>query len=268
MTQPTASADAEPIRTSIVRANGIAMRLLESGPAEAAQAILFLHGGPGTAERHWAAQLRDFAARGYRCLAPDLRGHGGTGNDRDGLDQALMAEDARALLDVLGVARAHLVGFSVGGVIGLYLALAEPERLASLTTIGSHMTVDEHVLASNRTIDPVTVERDPDRAERLSRLHGVVHGPAHWRRLCVWLMETWARQPDWSDADLARVRVPALIGRGELDDRVTQAQVDRMVAAIPGARGFVVPGAGHYFHTTSPGREALDAILRGFLPPA
>jgi pimeloyl-ACP methyl ester carboxylesterase len=256
------------LREGRAEANGISIRYLESGPADAAAAILFLHGGTGTAARHWSGQLSDFAGRGYRCVAPDLRGHGGTTNDRDGLDQELMAEDAAGLLHALGLARAHVVGFSVGGVTGLYLALAQPGLVASVTTIGSHMTIDRHVLASNASIEPGRIQiESPDSAAQLRDLHGVVNGPGHWRTLCRWLIETWGRQPDWSDEDLARVSVPALVGRGQWDDRVVQSQVDRMVAAIPGARMFVVPGAGHYFHAAGGGREALDRILVDFLPP-
>ncbi len=251
-----------------VAANGISVRYLESGPTDAGETLLFLHGGTGTAARHWSGQLADFGALGYRCLAPDLRGHGGTTNDRDGLDQALMADDQAALLEALAVERAHVVGFSIGGVIGLYLAMRRPECVASVTTIGSHMTVDEHVMASNATIEPgrITIE-EPDWAAALRELHGVHYGPGHWRQLCRWLMDTWARQPAWTEADLARVAVPTLIGRGQFDDRAVQVQIDRMVASIPGARGFAVPGVGHYFHASSGGRAALHRELLSFLPP-
>jgi pimeloyl-ACP methyl ester carboxylesterase len=249
-------------RFRTVDANGLSIRYLKAGPADAAETILFLHGGTGTAERHWSGQLDDFSARGYLCLAPDHRGHGGTSNDRDGLDQELMAQDEVAFLAALGVDRAHVVGFSVGGVIALYMAIAHPERVASVTTIGSHMTVDEHVLASNATIDPDRVEaQEPAWAAQLRVLHGVRYGPDHWRSVCRWLIETWARQPAWTDADLARVSAPTRVGRGENDDRAVQSQIDRIAAAIPGARRFVIPGVGHYFHHSDPGRSQLDAVL-------
>ncbi|CAN5507177.1 alpha/beta hydrolase [soil metagenome] len=255
------------MRSRQVDANGISVRYLESGPPDARHPLLFLHGGTGTAERHWSAQLEDLGTLGYRCLAPDHRGHGGTANDRDGLDQGLMAEDQSAFLRRLGVERAHVVGFSIGGVIALYLALAHPDQVASITAIGSHMTIDEHVLASNATVEPSTIEREaPDWAAQLTELHGVHYGADHWRALCGWLIETWGRQPDWSEADLGQVNARALIGRGEFDDRVTQAQVDRMAAAIPDARTFVVGGVGHFFHHSGTGREALHRELTGFLP--
>jgi pimeloyl-ACP methyl ester carboxylesterase len=256
------------VREGQVDANGISIRYLDAGPADAAQTVLFLHGGIGTAARHWGRQVAGFGALGYRTLAPDHRGHGGTSNDRDGLDQVAMAEDQSGFLRALGVERAHVVGFSVGGVVGIYVALAHPEQVASLVTIGSHMTIDRHVRASNATIEPGRVQIEaPDWAAQLRELHAPRYGPGHWRTLCRWLIETWNRQPDWTDADLERVACPALVGRGQFDDRVVQQQIDRMAAAIPGARSFVVPGVGHYFHSTEPGRSALDRLLLGFLPP-
>lgn len=253
-------------RRSRLEANGISILVRESGPPKAVEVILFLHGGTGAAARHWQPQLDRWAGRGYRCIAPDLRGHGGTTNDRDGLDQRLMAEDASRLLAACGVDRAHLVGFSIGGVIALYLALAHPDQVASITAIGSHMTVDEHVRRSNRTIEPDVIERsDPAHAQRLSLLHGEIYGPDHWRQLCRWLIETWDRQPDWRDDELAQVETPALIGRGAHDDRVVEQQIERMVEALPIARRFEIRGAGHFFHTTPGGAAALDAELRPFL---
>ncbi len=276
--EPGEAFDPAEIRRGRVEANGISISYLESGPPDAGHTILFLHGGTGSAHRHWSGQLEDFGARGYRCLAPDHRGHAGTTNDRSGLDQALMAEDEAEFLRVLGVGRAHVVGFSVGGVIAIYLALAHPELVASLVTIGSHMTVDEHVRASNLTIIPETVEREePDWAEQLRLLHGqaavsdvagVHRRPEYWRDLLTWIYETWERQPNWTDAELGRIGCPTLIGRGQFDDRAVQVQIDRMAAPIPGANTFVVQGAGHYFHTSPAGRRSLDRLLSRFLPPA
>jgi pimeloyl-ACP methyl ester carboxylesterase len=92
-------------------------------------------------------------------------------------------------------------------------------------------------------------------------MHGTIYGAGHWRTLCRWVIETWGRQPDWTDADLAAVTAPSRIGRGQFDDRVVQSQIDRMVRAMPNARRFVVPGVGHYFHAARPGNEALGRVM-------
>ncbi|HEY6058677.1 MAG TPA: alpha/beta hydrolase, partial [Candidatus Limnocylindrales bacterium] len=265
------------LREGRVGANGISIRYLESGPRDAPEAILFLHGGTGSGRRHWTGQLADFGRRGYRCLAPDHRGHAGTTNDRIGLDQELMALDAAGFLGALGIGRAHVVGFSVGGVVGIYLAIARPDLVGSLVTIGSHMAVDEHVRASNASVLPERILRDdPAWARSLAILHsaeqvadawdgGVPRETDYWQRLCREIHDTWEVQPAWTEDDLRAIRCPALIGRGELDDRAVEEQIDRMAAAIDAAQTFVVPGAGHSFHTAEPGRGHLDRLLRDFL---
>src|SRR6202022_2346502 len=73
----------------------------------------------------------------FRVLRYDLRGHGltdGSAAQRGerGYDVALLAGDVVALLDALGIARAHFCGLSIGGMIGLHLAATAPERVASL----------------------------------------------------------------------------------------------------------------------------------------
>ena len=268
------------VREHRTTANGISIRYLESGPADAGDVVLLLHGGTGSARRHWLHQLETLGARGFRCIAPDHRGHAGTTNDREGLDQRLMADDEAALLGALGVPRAHVVGFSVGGVIGCYLALARPDLVRSLVTIGSHMTIDDHVRASNETVLPERIRRDdPGWARLLAVLHapgqiadawdgGVARESDYWQRLCREIHDTWELQPDWSATDLRAIDCPALVGRGALDERVVEDQVVRLAGAINGARTFEVHAVGHFFQATEPGRSALDAILLEWLSDA
>lgn len=265
------------IRELRATANGISIRYLESGPEDADHFVLFLHGGTGSARRHWLHQLETIGARGFRCIAPDHRGHAGTTNDRRGLDQRLMAADEGALLGTLGIPRAHVVGFSVGGVIGCYLALAHPHLVRSLVTIGSHMTIDDHVRASNETVLPERIRRDdPGWARLLAVLHspeqiadawdgGVARESDYWERLCREVHGTWELQPDWTAEDLMGIDCPTLVGRGELDERVVEDQVVGLAAAIRGARRFEIPAVGHFFQSAEPGRSALDAILVDWL---
>ena len=261
-----------------VRIAGISVRYLDAGDA-AAPVTLLLHGGTGSAERHWALTIPRLVEAGYRCVAPDLRGHAGTTNDRDSLDQELMAGDAAALLEALGVRSAHLVGFSVGGVVALYLALARPDLVTSVTTIGSHMVVDDDVRASNATIDPDRVLAESPRwATALRVLHGpaadpdepgvAARDPEHWRRVCGWLIETWGRQPDWIGADLARIACPTLVARGGDDARASARQQDRMVEAIPRARAFTLEGEGHFFLQDPAAVGRLCRVLVDFLDHA
>uniref|UniRef100_A0A453MBM9 AB hydrolase-1 domain-containing protein n=1 Tax=Aegilops tauschii subsp. strangulata TaxID=200361 RepID=A0A453MBM9_AEGTS len=93
------------IRHRTVEANGIAMHVAESGP-EDGPAVLFLHGFPEL-WYSWRHQMAHLAARGYRCVAPDLRGYGGTEAPADVASYTAfhVVGDAVALLDALGIGK-------------------------------------------------------------------------------------------------------------------------------------------------------------------
>src|ERR1700752_2407020 len=80
----------------------------------------------------WEPQMAALTAR-YRVLRYDTRGHGGTDVPATAYTLDQLADDARALLQALGVARTHWVGLSMGGMIGQTLALKHPELFASLS---------------------------------------------------------------------------------------------------------------------------------------
>lgn len=114
----------------------------EHGPAEAPPVIL--SPGLGGSAAYWAPNLEALAAR-HRVVLYD---HRGTGRSERALPPSLtvedMAADLAALMDGLGIERAHLVGHAAGGAIGLSLALSAPERLSSLVVVNGWSALDPH----------------------------------------------------------------------------------------------------------------------------
>ena len=96
------------IRHRTVEANGISMHVAEAGPEDGGgkPAVLFLHGFPEL-WYSWRHQMAHLAAQGYRCVAPDLRGYGGTDAPPEIASYSAfhVVGDAVALLDVLGIAK-------------------------------------------------------------------------------------------------------------------------------------------------------------------
>jgi pimeloyl-ACP methyl ester carboxylesterase len=105
-----------------------------AGPDEARETVVFLHGNPGSSE-DWADLLPSVGERA-RAIAPDLPGYGRAGRPWP-FDYGVPSYVAhvRALMDQLGVERAHWVLHDLGGVWGLAFAAAYPEMIASLTLI-------------------------------------------------------------------------------------------------------------------------------------
>ncbi|KAF7040927.1 hypothetical protein CFC21_050787 [Triticum aestivum] len=95
------------IRHRTVKVNGISMHVAEAGPeVDAKGAVLFLHGFPEL-WYSWRHQMDHLGARGYRCIAPDLRGYGGTTAPPDVASYTAfhIVGDLVALLDTLGLAK-------------------------------------------------------------------------------------------------------------------------------------------------------------------
>ncbi len=115
-----------------LEANGIHFHALASGPAQGPLALL-LHGFPDLA-RSWQPQLAALGAAGFRAVAPDMRGYGGT--DKSGpYDTATLAHDVAGLVHALGRERATVVGHDWGGGAAWAVTAFAPEVLERLVIL-------------------------------------------------------------------------------------------------------------------------------------
>lgn len=120
-----------------VEANGIRLNLIEKGQGPL---VLFCHGFPETSHA-WRNQLSALAAAGYRTVAPDLRGYGGSDRpEAVGAYTVLQViGDMVALMDVLGEKQAVIVGGGWGAIIAWQAALIRPERFRAVAALGVPM---------------------------------------------------------------------------------------------------------------------------------
>ncbi|OEL16069.1 Bifunctional epoxide hydrolase 2 [Dichanthelium oligosanthes] len=109
------------------------MHVAESGAEEGSPAVVFLHGFPEL-WYSWRHQMEHLAARGYRCVAPDLRGYGATAAPADIASYSAfhVVGDVVALLDALGLGKVFVVGHDWGAIIAWYLCLFRADRVTAL----------------------------------------------------------------------------------------------------------------------------------------
>lgn len=116
-----------------VDARGLRMHVALAGP-EDGDPVVLVHGWP----QHWwiwRGVLPALTGAGYRCICPDLRGHGWTEAPPDGYEKEQFATDVLAALDTLGVERFKLIGHDWGGFASFLIALREPERVERLLAV-------------------------------------------------------------------------------------------------------------------------------------
>jgi 3-oxoadipate enol-lactonase len=225
----------------------------------------------------WALQIPAFA-RQFRVTAFDNRGAGrSAAPDRPSSIRG-MADDTAALLDALGIARAHVVGASMGGMIAQELAINHPQRVDRLVLACSRARSGplRHVLApaqaALRDLDLDPAERalvtmpwaytsafmsQPDRVLRaleLLRKDPYPIQPHAYRRQqeAVMAHDTLAR--------LGQVRAPTLVLVGAEDILTPVAEAVELAEAIPGAHLHVLPRGGHAFTAEYPD-EVNQAVL-------
>jgi pimeloyl-ACP methyl ester carboxylesterase len=232
----------------------------------------------------WDARFcASLAARGFRVVRFDNRDAGKSTKlsyagfpdfaramqgDRSAAPYAIedMADDLAALIVTLGVPSAHLVGLSMGGFIAQETAIRHPGRVLSLASMLSS-TGDRRVgqaspQAMAVLLAPLPAERESalDHAVTIWRVIGSPGFPFDEAAVRRRSAEAWDRDHETAGAvrqaaalltqrdrtaDLARLRVPALVVHGDGDPLVDLSGGQATARAIPGARLVVVPGMGH-----------------------
>jgi pimeloyl-ACP methyl ester carboxylesterase len=139
--------------------------------------VLLIHGFASSIATNWEgpAWIKTYAAAGYRVVAIENRGHGASDKPHDpaAYDTNLMAGDAVALLDHLGIARAFVQGYSMGARISAFLALRHPGRVRALALGGLGLHLIEGVglplgIAEALEVEDKSTITDPTR--RMFRL--------------------------------------------------------------------------------------------------
>lgn len=247
--------------------------------------VTLLHGFTQSG-RSWQEVISKMP-EGWMWIVPDLRGHGDT-QTRPGASCSMDActRDLEMLWDHLGVARTHLVGYSMGGRLALHVAARRPERILSLLTIGAHAGLEEEAREGRRQGDEALAQRIEqdgleafvDHWSSLPLFAGLERrGPAflaqaraermnnHVAGLACSLrgMGAGVMEPVWDD--LISVSFPCTFVAGQLDHGyVTSAR--RLASTVPNGRVEVVPRAGHTVHQERP--EAFARLLGDHLTAA
>jgi pimeloyl-ACP methyl ester carboxylesterase len=226
--------------------------------------LVLAHGFTGTGAG-WAAVAAALADR-YRVLVPDLRGHGRSTGAPETIRSPQFADDLIALLDHLGLERAHFVGHSDGATALLFVGTAHLERVATLTLVGGGYAVDDRLRTYGRgrlaawAADPAWIEGQRQR-------HDAANGADHWRVLLGRLDALFDGQDalPLRLADLAAVARPVLVLHGDRDPWYPLPVATRLYETLPRAELAVLPAVGHALPWEQPDlfvRLVADVLVR------
>lgn len=238
-------------------------------------APLLLIMGLGVTLEGWS-RLGEVLAQRSRTILFDNRGTGRSSVPPGPYPIETMADDAAAVLDAAGVARAHVFGMSMGGMIAQELALHHPDRVASLVLGCTACGGRDSVPASREVAAALAARQTMTREQAMWTMAPYIYDAATPRER---IEEDFARRlsaPVTADgyfAQLAGIRAwsgtlsrlhgivaPTLVIHGETDQLVPPENGRIIARAIPGARLVMIPNASHIF-TTDRLDAARDAVL-------
>jgi 3-oxoadipate enol-lactonase len=210
--------------------------------------------------RMWEHQVETLS-RSYRTINVNLRGHGGSASPDMEYDLDMMTEDVHQVMGKLGTGQAHLVGFSMGGMIVMRMALADMRAVRSLALVDTSAAPEipdrapgYEVMARTvrqegpqNLVDPMMsiffsanfLQGQPDEAkkerDRLLKLDRIGTSNATY---------AVTRRKDITDR-LHEIKVPTLVIVGGLDTATPVEKSRAIQSGIPGSRLEIIPGTGH-----------------------
>ena len=208
--------------------------------------VLLIHGFASTHAVNWVNTLwvKTLTATGYRVVALDNRGHGQSGKlyDPAAYHSSIMAEDARRLLDHLGLERADVMGYSMGARITAFLALLHPDRVRSAMLGGLGVKLVEGVglpLGIADGMEAPSIDAVADPVARGFRSFAEQTG-SDLRALAACIRGS--RQV-MSREEVARITAPTLVTVGTTDQ--IAGSPHELAALMPNARALDIPGRDH-----------------------
>ena len=231
---------------STFSSDGVRIAYLDAGPRDGSPIVL-VHGFASNSKVNWVATgwVETLTAAGYRVIALDNRGHGASEgpHDPDLYGTAThMAEDVRRLMDHLGVARADVMGYSMGAWITAHLALAHPERLRSAILSGLAYAMVTGLGGQETIAAALEAKSAADVVSAKGRAYRAFAEQTGSDLLALAACMRGSRRPVPAEG-LAKLALPVLIAVGTKDD--VAGSVEDLAALIPGSRTLAIPNRDH-----------------------
>ncbi|GJD47688.1 Arylesterase [Methylobacterium crusticola] len=227
--------------------DGVTIAYIDAAPARGpGDPVLLIHGFASNHAVNWVNTfwVRTLTEAGYRVVALDNRGHGRSGKlyDPEAYASDLMAEDARRLLDHLGLPRADVMGYSMGARITAYLALLHPDRVraALLGGLGIHLVEGRGLPAG--IPEAMEAQGSAAVADPVARSFRIFAEQTRSDLRALAACMRGSRQT-LSRAEVAQIDVPTLVSVGTTD--TVAGSGPALAALIPNARALDIPNRDH-----------------------
>jgi pimeloyl-ACP methyl ester carboxylesterase len=194
--------------------------------------LLLIHGNGGSISAF--SKTIPYFSQKYKVIAVDSRAHGKTADPKDSLSFEQMADDFAALLDVMHIDSAYVIGWSDGGINAILMAMRHPDKVIKFASTGANLTPDSTALQPYLWKEMVQqYNKDKDKPRTTAKEKN------DWK---IFMLDY--DQPNISFSALRVIKCPALIICGD-HDLIPIEHTTKIYQAIPKAYLWVVPNSGH-----------------------
>ncbi|MCV3241294.1 alpha/beta fold hydrolase [Mesorhizobium sp. ZC-5] len=223
--------------------DGFELAFLDKGKGDP---VLLIHGFASSHFVNWVSPgwFKTLNDAGYRAIAFDNRGHGQSSKSYDPADYTpqKMASDAAALLDHLGIERAHVMGYSMGARIAAFLALQEPAKVATVIFGGLGVGMVDGVGDWDPIADALLAEDAAAVTHERGKTFRAFADQTKSDRQALAACIATSREL-LSEDEVARITQPALIAVGTKDD--IGGSPEELAGLMPNAESFWIEGRDH-----------------------
>ena len=239
------------VKSGLAPINGVKIWYAEFGPGRG-EPVILLHGGLANAN-YWGNQVQELRKH-YRVVVMDSRGHGRSSRDEQPYGYDLMASDVVALMDYLKIPKAAIVGWSDGAIIGLDIAMHQPERVSKLFAFAANSDPSGVADIDKSPVFEAFIARAQTEYAALSPT------PTQYKDFLAQITRMWETQPNWTAADLQKIQVATWIVDADHDEAIKRENTEFMAASIPNAGLLLQPEVSHFSFLQDPEQFTADIL--------
>jgi pimeloyl-ACP methyl ester carboxylesterase len=227
--------------SGLAKINGVSIWYAVFGEGEP---VFLLHGGLANSN-YWGHQV-PVLAKQYSVVVMDTRGHGRSSSNNEPFTYNLIASDVVALMDLLRIKKAAVIGWSDGANVGLDMAINNPERLAKLFAFAGNTDPSGVKDVSNSNVFNSYLARVENEYATLSPT------PHEFEVFQQNIVKMWSTLPHFTAETLNRIASPVWIVDGDHDEAIKRENTLFMADHIPGAGLLIQPAASHFSFLQDP----------------
>lgn len=205
--------------------------------------LILLHGALGSKKQ--MTQLQNLLNDFFDVLSINFSGHGGNPIPKDKFSLELFANDVLNEIAKHEIKKVNILGYSLGGYVGLFLALKYPDKINKLITLSTKLKWDEEFASKEaEKILPVNIEKNNAKlAEKLKN----IHQPEDWRIICQKTSDFFIDlgKNHLTENEFSKIDHPVLLSTGDRDEIATFPETYHIYKKMNNSQLLVMPNTGH-----------------------